>query len=192
MVQFVPAEIERLLHWIEQRELAREGRATDPEIRDYKHCNVERERDFTTRVYARFLREPFADHPDAWFLSAIRVVINRPEVIEVLAAHPAILLPFEELKFSALLHDLQDAGMPVFANAYRTVIPPRGADLDRIEYAAVFLGDLYHRRDEFRLHAGDTVGALPHSFDALSRAWLVPRRSDLRRCEISRTAALGT
>lgn len=82
----------RLLYWIKERELIRRKKevgqpppwTTDPILAAYRFCNVRREDDRVTIWIRENIREPFADHPQLWFMLCIARQINLPATLEAL------------------------------------------------------------------------------------------------------------
>lgn len=70
-------------HKIYVRRLAGQPKpwTTDPVLQNYRFCNVYRELDTVTQWIRTRLREPYADHPDLWFLMAAARQINWPETL---------------------------------------------------------------------------------------------------------------
>jgi hypothetical protein len=55
--------------------------SADPIFQQYKFCNVYRELDRVTVWIKEHIREPFADHPNLWFMLAIARYINWPPAL---------------------------------------------------------------------------------------------------------------
>lgn len=56
----------------------------DELLRKYRFCNVYRELDTVTVWIREHIREPYADHPDLWFLLAAARQINWPDTLDEL------------------------------------------------------------------------------------------------------------
>lgn len=54
----------------------------DPILRTYRFTNVYRELDAVTQWIKAFIRTPYADHPNLWFMLAIARQINLPETLD--------------------------------------------------------------------------------------------------------------
>lgn len=56
----------------------------DPVLGQYRFCNVFRELDRVTQWIGRNIQQPYADHPNLWFMLAISRYINWPETLQYL------------------------------------------------------------------------------------------------------------
>lgn len=80
---------EPLIYWIKERESIRIRKALggpqpwtdDPILDTYRFCNVRREDDLGTIWIRENIREPFADHPNLWFMLCIARQINWPDTL---------------------------------------------------------------------------------------------------------------
>lgn len=78
-----------LEYWVKWREMVRINKGAgnpfpwvdDPILRDNRFCNVRREDDRGTVWVRENIREPFADHPNLWFMLCIARMINWPNTL---------------------------------------------------------------------------------------------------------------
>lgn len=54
----------------------------DPILQSYRFCNVYRELDTVTIWVREHIREPYADHPNLWFMLCMARQINLPETLQ--------------------------------------------------------------------------------------------------------------
>lgn len=86
---------EALRHWVKEREATRIRKESgapgpwtdDPIIAKFRFCNVRREDDSVTVWIRKRIREPYADHPNLWFMLAISRWINWvPTMVELIGS----------------------------------------------------------------------------------------------------------
>lgn len=146
-----------LWHWIEHREAARSLKdagvshpyVNDPIITEFRFCNVRREDDRGTVWIRENIREPFADHPDLWFMLCIARQINWPETLAELihlAAWPSGF-EFHPALMTDVLNARKARGEKVYTGAYMISAPSKkGAD-KQAYIAETVCGGLWERRE---------------------------------------------
>lgn len=151
--------IESLLHWVREREAIRIRKESgapqpwteDPILAKYRFCNVRREDDRVTVWVRKHIREPFADHPDLWFMLAIARWINWPATLEQMIARREDCWPsergFHPEKIAWALKEREKLGQKVFTGAY-TINAPSKKGASKIDYVAnEVLGKPWQQRD---------------------------------------------
>jgi hypothetical protein len=151
-------------HWVREREAVRLRREAggappwtdDPIIGKYRFCNVRREDDAVTVWIHQHIREPFADHPDLWFMLAIARWINWPGTLGELIANGErdACWPgspgFAMENLAQVLNARQRRGDKVFTGAY-TINAPSTKGASKIDYVAgVVLGAIWRDREKLR------------------------------------------
>lgn len=139
---------EALRHWVREREAVRVKKdrgepapwTDDPIIGKYRFCNVRREDDRVTMWVRDNIREPYADHPQLWFMLAIARWINWPDALAELIATPGAW-PSDERAFSpqtlgAALTARAARGDKVFTGAY-TINAPSTKGAAKTDYVAM-------------------------------------------------------
>lgn len=158
---------EALRHWVREREATRIRKDSgapapwtdDPIIAKFRFCNVRREDDRVTVWIREHIREPFADHPNLWFMLAISRWINWPDTMaEALAAGYGAWpddVRFTTERLAAILHRREARKDKVFTGAY-TINAPSTKGASKIDYVAnTVLGAPWKYREYFeRLFAG--------------------------------------
>lgn len=131
---------EPLIYWIKEREQIRIRKALggpqpwtdDPILNTYRFCNVRREDDLGTIWIRENIREPFADHPNLWFMLCIARQINWSASLAELIASRTSWPACDEFKFdemTAVLLNRKANGDKVFTGAYMISAPPtKGAE----------------------------------------------------------------
>ena len=84
--------LEPLAYWVRERESVRLKKEAgepwpwtgDPILQRYSFCCVRREDDRVTRWIQEHIREPFADHPDLWWMLCCARQINWPATLAAL------------------------------------------------------------------------------------------------------------
>lgn len=93
----------------------------DPILRDNRFCNIYREDDRVTIWIRENIREPFADHPNLWFMLAIARYINWPETLKLLIETPGAWPKddnFDPQSMTDVLEGLALAKQKVYTGAY--------------------------------------------------------------------------
>ena len=96
MTNFIPAEVDRYVYWIEERERIRHLKeevqqeppwTEDPILREFKFCQVFREDDRTTRWFRHHIREPLRNDPEVFMATVAFRVFNLIQTGETLLDH---------------------------------------------------------------------------------------------------------
>jgi len=96
MTNFIPAEVDRYVYWIEERERIRRVKeeerleppwTLDPILREFKFCQVYREDDRTTRWFREHIREPLRNKPEVLMATVIFRFFNLIETGHTLLDH---------------------------------------------------------------------------------------------------------
>ena len=96
MTNFIPAEVDRYVYWIEERERIRHLKeevqqeppwTEDPILREFKFCQVFREDDRTTRWFRHHIREPLRNDPEVFMATVAFRFFNLIETGETLLDH---------------------------------------------------------------------------------------------------------
>ena len=96
----------------------------DPVLQTYRFCNVYRELDTVTIWVRQNIREPFADHPNLWFMLCAARQINHPGTLAELIAdkkawpHAKDLSKWEPERLRAIMNDRKARGAQVYTGAY--------------------------------------------------------------------------
>tara|TARA_R110001606_G_scaffold58275_7_gene139760 strand:- start:1332 stop:2258 length:927 start_codon:yes stop_codon:yes gene_type:complete len=96
MTNFIPAEVDRYVYWIEERERIRHLKeevqqeppwTEDPILREFKFCQVFREDDRTTRWFRHHIREPLRNDPEVFMATVAFRFFNLIQTGETLLDH---------------------------------------------------------------------------------------------------------
>ena len=96
MTNFIPAEVDRYVYWIEERERIRRVKeedkqeppwTRDPILQEFKFCQVYREDDRTTRWFREHIREPLRNKPEVLMATVIFRFFNLIETGHTLLDH---------------------------------------------------------------------------------------------------------
>ena len=147
-----------LLHWVREREairLKKDAGAPPPWTEDeilatYRFCNVRREDDRVTVWIREHIREPYADHPNLWFMLAIARWVNWPDTLAELITDgnwPWTLAydSFPETLGKAL-QARADRGEKVWTGAYTINAPAKKGMLKTDYVAREVLGQVWRDR----------------------------------------------
>lgn len=132
----------------------------DPVLRDNRFCNVFREDDRVTIWIREHIREPFADHPNLWFMLAIARIINWPPTLDYLikvpGAWPVDDDNFDPQSIEDVLTGLAADKQKVYTGAYMIRSEP-GSKHRYIAHTV--LGRLWGDREKLRpeIEAQDTL-----------------------------------
>ena len=94
---------------------------TDPILQNNRFCNVFREDDRVTIWIRENIREPFADHPNLWFMLAIARYINWPPTLNALIHTPGAWPSdnnFDPQSMTDVLEGLARDKVKVYTGAY--------------------------------------------------------------------------
>lgn len=116
--------------------------------------NVYRELDTVTIWVRRHIREPYADHPNLWFMLLIARLLNWPDTLaDVMSDKKAWPhTRFDGTGFLAALHRRKRRREKVFGNAY--ILTNGGEAIPKDEYTTTILDEAWQQREyiEPRLH----------------------------------------
>jgi DNA polymerase len=152
---------ELLLGYMEKRETARLNRAAglappyvdDPIIQRLRLCNNEREHDRVTIWVRENLREPYADHPDVWFLMTwARTGGNDPKVLGPITPP----LPWDRERYLA---EMDAHNLRVGVRGYRSWISAEKGEPTHVHLARDLYDPLWAARITVRPKPGDTCQA---------------------------------
>jgi hypothetical protein len=134
--EFDPRAVARLRYWCEAREKARrEGKSGDPNIDDWRYCNVRREDDAVTKWI----------HNSAWMMPVAQVVpnlltarlFNNPDTLRAMEPYMAYRSPAEQMAhWHGRIEAYRTLGNRVFNPAY--IVSTNGAKMGKVAYV------LYH------------------------------------------------
>jgi hypothetical protein len=152
--------IGRLISFILERQAIHERRARgglppwtdDPILREWRFCNVYRERDRVTIWIRENWREPNRDDVDLWFAMAVARFVNWPDTL----AEVGYPVPWDAARFLGVMRDRKARKEKVFTGAYM-VRADRGHG-DKAEYQAncVFT-PLWEGRERMRPRPGERL-----------------------------------
>lgn len=93
---------------------------TDPVLQAYRFCNVYRELDTVTVWIRENIREPFAQHPNLWFMLCIARQINWPPTLQALMDGGAwpVKDKWDWKKARGIMQGLKASGEKVYTGAY--------------------------------------------------------------------------
>lgn len=136
--------------------------SNDPIFQQYRFCNVFRELDTVTIWVRKYIREPYANHPNLWFMLAIARTINWPPTLKRIM--DVGLWPVGDMESEGeweaqavadLMAEMGDAGEKVYTGAYmiRAESDPRNPWYSKTKHEYIthcVLGNLWEKRSEFR------------------------------------------
>ena len=163
--------IKHLLAFVTEREAIRKRRfsglpfpwTNNPILRDYRFCNIERERDAVTKGVTSIYREPHKDDPELWFaLLVARRSINWPDTLRDLG-YP---VPWDPDKFKAVIRARQAAGQKAYeAQAYKVMVSGQaGEQVDLITRCV--LNPMWKDRHIYRPRPNDTLSSFASRLSA--------------------------
>jgi len=187
-----------LYDWINERHAIYLRRAAgqpppwtvDPILREYRFTNVFRELDAVTVWIRENIREPFADHPDLWFMMAIARQINWPETLQELidcGVWPEKSWSWEH--FRDVMRDRSARGEKVYTGAYMLRGPIQGdpsGSQDKPNYTALRVlepvwADRVKLRPWMKLRLQDACAAL-EAYHGWGGFLAYEVATDLRHC----------
>jgi hypothetical protein len=126
---------------------------TDPILRRYRFCNVQRENDKVTRWIAQNWRQPNENEPDLWFAMLVARLFNRPDTLSYIG-FPIPHLPHAlGVRLENMLHI--DTGK-VFNSAY--IVSTNGHRGPKIDYLVQHvLTPAWEKRKDLRPHPGQLL-----------------------------------
>ena len=186
-----------LWYWINERHriyLKRAGQGNpppwtdDPILRQYRFCNVFREKDRVTLWLRINVRTPYADNPNLWFMYAIARQFNWPPTIQTLIEHE--LWPTVRWNGKAagkLLDKLAKEGMQQYNGAYMTTGSgvPEGWSKARFMCEVLF-EDLWQHRTEMAAVCRTSIREASQAFtkfNGYGKFLGYEVATDLRHCE---------
>ncbi len=102
----------------------------DPILKRFRFCNVYRELDRVTIWIREHIREPYADHPNLWFMLCVARQINWPNTLAALIADPQSAWPTNNRwrweRMRAVMRKLQSKGAKIYTGAYMLRGPIQG------------------------------------------------------------------
>jgi hypothetical protein len=161
-IESFAAPTDRFLNFVGEREAIRRRRVkgspwpwtTDPILQNYRFCNVERERDRTTRDLVELWFEPHRAEPDLWFASAVARQVNWVPTLKELG----FPIPFNADQFIDVMAVRRKRGEQIESAAYRIHADNSkgSAGVPKAVYIAnKVLKPLWARRKVVRPKAGD-------------------------------------
>jgi hypothetical protein len=168
-----------LFFWVREREKIRSSKdcncpwpwTDDAILSTYRFCNVRREDDRVTKWIDQFIRLPFAGHQYLWLMLCVARQINWPETLADLISNGAWpdYQKFDPAEIAIILNRRKLNGQKIYTGAYMISAPAqKGADKQRY-IAEVVIGDLWRRRDLFRLAPYTLQGK--HEWITRSNGW---------------------
>lgn len=157
---------DQLLYWVKERYnifLKKEGGlcppwTSDPILQNYRFCNVHRENDKVTKwIHLEWCKRHHND-PDMWFAILIARLLNLPSTLQELG----YMSQWDRKQFTRVLLRRKAAGQANYNGAY--MITTHKHKMDKTEYYAWRLGDIYEDRENIRPRSLDT---LQHFYDRL-------------------------
>lgn len=159
-----------LRQWIRERESVRLKRergephpwTDDPVIGKYRFCNVRREDDRVTIWVRENIREPYADHPNLWFMLGLARWINWPGTLSELQREGwwPDCIDFSPDMLERALTIRANRGDKVFTGAY-TINAPSTKGASKIDYVAkTVLGEPWKKRTAISDVFGGRLGPL--------------------------------
>lgn len=152
----------------------------DPILGGGRFCNIFRELDTVTIWVDQNIRQPYADHPDLWFMLAIARYINWPDTLRYLMddVEPGCWPGeegFEPAKITKALEDYAAAGNKVYTGAYmiRAESDPTKPWYSWTKHryiAEIVLGRLWEDREEW-VRALETRPGILRAFPTLEQVW---------------------
>jgi alpha-glutamyl/putrescinyl thymine pyrophosphorylase clade 1 len=124
-----PSGADVALKWISAREALRVARVagwprelwtTDSVLKMYRFCNVRREDDRVTQWVDAYIRRPYANHPELFFMLCAARIINWPPTLKTImdtGAWPSDA-GWDSEAFGAVLRRLEASGVKVWTGAY--------------------------------------------------------------------------
>jgi hypothetical protein len=118
----------------------------NPNLRDWRYCNIYRELDTVTVWIAANWREPHSTDPDLWFALVVARLVNWPDSLEEIG-YP---VPWDPDRFVAAMNGRMQRGEKVFTGAY-TIHANQGFKGTKAEYlAAKVLAPMWRAREALR------------------------------------------
>jgi hypothetical protein len=154
--------LKELINFIAEREAIRQRReagqpfpwTSNPILRDYRFCNINREHDRVTRGIAALYREPYHEDPNLWFaLLVARRAVNWPDTLAELG-YP---VPWNPEHFKDVIRSRQASGQKAFeAQAYKVMVSGQAGEQADLITSRV-LNPIWERRDYYQPRKDDTL-----------------------------------
>lgn len=90
----------------------------DPIFQEYAFCNVFRQTDRVTRAFTKMIAEPYADHPNLWFMYAVARFINWPDTVQEIIDRTTLPDQWNPSYVERALDARAKRGEKVFTGAY--------------------------------------------------------------------------
>ena len=117
-----------LLDWVRKRELARtQGRSGDPNIDNWRYCNVRRQDDRVTKFVHQWIGN-YHDHPTLIPNTLMARLFNNPETLTRLG----FMEEWNPHHVRRIIDDMKLAGERVFNPAY--IVSTNGRPMDKVDY----------------------------------------------------------
>lgn len=157
----------------------------DPVLRDGRFCNIYRELDAVTIWIDQNIRQPYADHPDLWFMLCIARYINWPDTLRYLLDEEGVAgcWPGEEgfkpERLTQALEEYAAEGNKVYTGAYmiRAESDPNKHWYSWTKHryiAEIVLGRLWEDREQWRALLEDQ-GDEPMRLETCWKLFQAPR-----------------
>lgn len=118
----------KLVEWIQKREMARtQGRSGDPNIDNWRYCNVKRQDDKVTKFITHWL-EPWHDHPMLVPNILMARLFNNPETLQDIG----YLEEWDPMRIRGAVLRREMEGLRVFNAAY--IVSTNGHKMDKTDY----------------------------------------------------------
>ena len=109
---------------------------SDPILQEYRFCNVFRELDTVTMAFRKMIAEPFADHPNLWFLYCLARQINHPPTVVRMIERSSLPEKWDPQECYEIMREIQATGAKLYTGAYmlRGDIQREGEDNNKPRY----------------------------------------------------------
>jgi hypothetical protein len=120
--------IDHLLEWVRLRELARtQGYSGDPNIDNYRYCNVRRQDDRVTMFVTKWLH-PYQEHPALIPNTIMARLFNNPETLSRIG----FMETWDPNHVRRVVDDMKLQKLRVFNPAY--IVSTNGRAMDKVDY----------------------------------------------------------
>lgn len=153
-----------MFNWINERHMIyvrrAEGRqppwTDDPILSEYRFCNVFRELDTVTIWIRKNWREPYAFHPNLWFMMATARLINWPGTLQDITLHTDFPERFDIPQILDVFTERRKADKKIFGGAY--VITNGGSTKPKEQYVLEdCLQPLWEREPEWNNYSNPLI-----------------------------------
>ena len=119
---------DHLTKWVQLREAARvNGQSGDPNIDNWRYCNVRRQDDKVTKFVREWL-EPWEDHPMLIPNTVMARLFNNPATLEAIGFQEQ----WDPMWIKDCTDEIKSYGNTVFNAAY--IVSTNGRKMDKVEY----------------------------------------------------------